>query len=80
MTTLDVTDEEALLFQEFCKYHDEFTKLEFSGFFTIKGGAGIVHFDENSKIRKIEAPKITVYKINLQGNSRMNLTIPVDKL
>ncbi len=54
---------EVELFKKFREHQDNFGKLLENGFFDIKGAAGIVHFDENSQIRKIEVPHIRVYNV-----------------
>ena len=51
------------LFKRFREHQENFEKLLENGFFDIKGAAGVVHFDENSQIRKIEVPHIRVYNV-----------------
>jgi hypothetical protein len=53
-TVIEMTPVDARLFIEFRRLYPQFLELDRSGFFGIKGGSAIVHFDNDSKIRKIE--------------------------
>jgi len=69
MTNIELTDQEVELFKQFRQYQDSFQKLLENNFFGIKGAAGIVHFDENSQIRKIEVPHIVIYNLTIVKKS-----------
>ena len=51
---VEMTVEEARLFVEFRRFQQQFTSLEKCGFFAIKGGSAMTHFDSDGKIRKVE--------------------------
>ncbi len=51
---IEITTPEAMLFREFQCFHETFALLCTKGVFDIKSGSVTIHFDNNSKIQKIE--------------------------
>lgn len=54
MQTIELTDEEALLFLKFRENQDTFSVLEESGVFNIRNGHAVLNFDANGTLGAVE--------------------------
>jgi len=58
MITIELTDEDADLFKLFRKYQDQFKILLKDGLLDFKQGRGVIHKNDDGKIRLTEVTKV----------------------
>jgi len=54
MVKLELTDEDAFLFQKFRQHQDAFNRITMSRVFDIRGGSAVIHFDHDGNIMRID--------------------------
>lgn len=58
MTTIDLTDGEALMFRTFMEHHETVAALVRVGLPEMTNGTITLHFDSGGKLRKIEKERV----------------------
>jgi hypothetical protein len=64
MVTIELTDEEALLFRKFREKQDTFMTLEEAGVFDIRNGKATLNFDANGTLCEVDCV-LKLYKRGL---------------
>lgn len=72
MITIDLTEDDALLFRAFRQHQDNFSTLLARGVFNVRGGKAIINFDPEGVISEIKFD-ITGYKRGLPPNQFLHL-------
>lgn len=52
---IELSEKDAESFREFRRFQANFNALQDCGFFGIRNGSAVVHFDQDGVVRKIEA-------------------------
>ena len=60
LVTIDITEEEAVMFKEFMERYEVFDKLLRGGFFDIRKGSAEVHFNASGDIDKMVCKVVTI--------------------
>lgn len=59
---IELTEKDAALFEAFRRFQSNFSALNECGFFLMRGGSAVVHFDHEGVIRKVEAHHLILKK------------------
>jgi hypothetical protein len=55
---IELSEKDAESFREFRRFQTNFNALQDCGFFTIRNGSAIVHFDQDGVVRKVESHQV----------------------